>query len=390
MRLARRASELTWVGKFLGKVSAATAAGMLALLFLASPAAAFSARTWIKGGAPSPPPPLVTKAADADGSVRKLELGLLPFPADDVMLMGETKQVHLYEARFIQLFAEAANNHASCCGQLLLGPGSEVLGVTSLLEVEEYRKEEYGVWAKLKCVGRVRVLELRKTDYDYISAVVDPFFDDDERADEPEEAIRGALTSVLDDGQEGGKGAMSEAAAKAVAASAEAAGVSQERVVAEAESILLDLEPKLAEAHASVSSMRRKLEGGAAAPGAEGGESGDDVEWGHEVRQRGAERRASLDELIASRRSTLTSQGLDAPPMSTLTEGLAAVWRVRDEAEAERQLLSFAASATLEPADRVRALMMSSTTERLTLALCALRAEQRRLAALVAINDVAQ
>jgi hypothetical protein len=33
-------------------------------------------------------------------------LGALPFGIDDVLLPGETKQLHLYEARFLALFEE--------------------------------------------------------------------------------------------------------------------------------------------------------------------------------------------------------------------------------------------------------------------------------------------
>ena len=33
------------------------------------------------------------------------------------------------------------------------------------------------MWARLKCVGRVKLLEVRETEYQYASATVEPFFD---------------------------------------------------------------------------------------------------------------------------------------------------------------------------------------------------------------------
>jgi hypothetical protein len=72
----------------------------------------------------------------------------------------------------------------------------------------------------------------------------------------------------------------------------------------------------------------------------------------------------------------------------SLLEAMGPVWRVDSEAEAERQLLSYAAVATLPTNERVLALSMTSTTERLLHALCALRVSERRLAALLALRQV--
>ena len=130
----------------------------------------------------------------------------------------------------------------------------------------------------------------------------------------------------------------------------------------------------------------------------------------------------SLDELIASRRELLLSQGLDLPPRTKLLDALGDVWSVTSERQAcprrpaprartptptptlapclgpavravllawqaEKQLLSFAAAAVLSPTERAQALGMSDTNERLTHVLCALRAQQRELAAKLALSD---
>lgn len=101
------------------------------LLLLLPSAAALSARAWLGGSA-------------------RLELGLLPFPLEQALLPGETKQVHLYEARFIQLFEDCTLSHSDCLGALLITPGGGISAVTTLLQVEEFRKQEFGVWARLK------------------------------------------------------------------------------------------------------------------------------------------------------------------------------------------------------------------------------------------------
>ena len=79
-----------------------------------------------------------------------------------------------------------------------------------------------------------------------------------------------------------------------------------------------------------------------------------------------------LDQLVATRRAALVSG-----------EGLATAvgdaWGVASEAEAEAQLLSFAAVATLSPLERFEALLITDPAQRLTLALEALRDQQRNL-----------
>ena len=42
----------------------------------------------------------------------------MPFPLDDLLLPGEQKSLHLYEARFLALFEEAIKSHGGCIGQL--------------------------------------------------------------------------------------------------------------------------------------------------------------------------------------------------------------------------------------------------------------------------------
>lgn len=119
----------------------------------------------------------------------------------------------------------------------------------------------------------------------------------------------------------------------------------------------------------------------------------------------------SLDEMIATRYAVLTSSGaissergssagsggsssggrgggsshrLPAASVqlqrgSGLKALLGDVWQVHSEAEAERQLFSFALAATLDPAQRFESLLMTDTTERIEFALDALTEQHYRL-----------
>jgi len=215
-----------------------------------------------------------------------MELGLLPFPIEEALLPGETKQVHLYEARFIQLFADAAAKHGSCIGMLLFA-GDGACAVTSLLEVEKHQAEEYGVWAQLKCVGRVRVQDIRQTDFDYVKANVTLYHDDKEETDETDD-IAAALASAVASGkgttgeQSPSQTAAEAAAANAVASSAAASGVSKEAVIAAATEMLLTLDDQLRDTHASVTSMRRRLSGDGVATDSEVRSADTRVLGGHE------------------------------------------------------------------------------------------------------------
>ena len=265
-----------------------------------------------------------------------VELGLLPFPTSDTLLPGETKQVHLYEARFIQLFADSAARHNDCLGAMLFTPSGNVAAITTLLEVEEFRKEEFGVWANLKCVGRVKLSDVKQTDYEYVLGTVEPFTD--------------ATGTAIEDDTDGDGNVQT-----------------------------------VRELHESVNELSARLRDSEA----DGkGEAAERVAWGHEVRGEDDEAGESLERLLDKRKDVLLSRGADAPPLSSLSASLAEVWGVGSEEEANRQLLSFAAAATLSPNDRIQALQMSDTTERLSHVACTLREQQRRLAAMLALKGV--
>ena len=267
----------------------------------------------------------------AASSATQRQLGLLPFPIEEALLPGETKQVHLYEARFIQLFADAASKHDSCIGMLLF-TNQGAVGTTSLLEVDEYRKEEFGVWARLKCVGRVQLLDLDQTDYGYVVGTVSHVAERRARRTD-----RAEVASVLS---------------------------------------------TLCELHESVCELERKLKGSRA----DDRPVDERVEWGHEERYTASDEGVALADLIASRRAVLVSRGPDALPHATLVDSCKEVWGVSDDEAAEATLQSFAACATLSATVRAKALAMTSVQERCALVIEALEGKRRRLAALAALQ----
>ena len=188
-----------------------------------------------------------------------------------------------------------------------------------------------------------------------------------------------------------------DAAARAVAASAEAAGVSPEEVVRAAKALLSNLDSEIRSSHERVVEMRIKLwddaisslrpkEGGDAASNAAQGERasvGASAALAAELEALGDERCASLDTLIASRRRLLNEAAAergsesDCDPSSLMMvcKRVPGLWG-EDVACAERQLFSFAAAAMMGASVRANALMTCSTTERLSAALCAVRAQR--------------
>ena len=269
-------------------------------------------------------------------------LPLLPFGIHELLLPGETKQLHLFEARFLTLFDRAAQGHG-CLSQLLLTPAGGVASVSTLLEVEETRRQEVGVWAKVKCVARVEIQEVTE--------------------DAATEAFAVAKARLYTDDAATAPTADEVTEARALYASCH------------------ELQTKLAAARAPAPGDGELVEELVA--------SGDDqVEWGHEqTKAEGLAFERPLDAVVDERRALLLSRGQDAPPADDLA-ALHALWGVEDEAAAEAQLLSFALVGTLDAAEKVHAHASSDTRERLKRATQALEDRQKRLAAEVALGSL--
>uniref|UniRef100_A0A7S4R6W7 Lon N-terminal domain-containing protein n=2 Tax=Ditylum brightwellii TaxID=49249 RepID=A0A7S4R6W7_9STRA len=109
---------------------------------------------------------------DEDGNLLPAarEMCVLPFPYEDVLLQGETKELRLYEDRFIKLFEECMSKH---CGVVAMGLLAEsgIIQTAPLCEIEAYNRiEGFGIFVTVRVVGRVSLLELTQQE-PYIKAV---------------------------------------------------------------------------------------------------------------------------------------------------------------------------------------------------------------------------
>jgi hypothetical protein len=95
---------------------------------------------------------------------------ILPFPCEELLLLGQTKQLRLYEDRFIKLFDDAMENHEGVVAMGLIA-ASGIIKTVPLCEVEAYnRMEGFGIFVTLRAVGRASLLHVVKQE-PYIKAV---------------------------------------------------------------------------------------------------------------------------------------------------------------------------------------------------------------------------
>lgn len=349
-----------------------------------------------------------------------LQLGLLPCSIEDAMHPGETRELFTFEDRFTALFKDAIAMHG-CIGALLFTEEGEAVDLCTLLEVEDFKSDSYGSWARLKCVGRCMLSEMRTSANGYqVSNHVSVYMDEDEGGAAP---------------------ALSQRARRVHASAAK-----QRRELYQLLAVDLDdfgRSSRTASPYVCVGPHKRDTPFGAF----QGGVLDDDYDLFDLDEEAAAEAEAveyvfvgleherprafgttffhcrdhgelddeengkSLDEMIATRYAVLTSSGaissergssagsggsssggrgggsshrLPAASVqlqrgSGLKALLGDVWQVHSEAEAERQLFSFALAATLDPAQRFESLLMTDTTERIEFALDALTEQHYRL-----------
>lgn len=93
---------------------------------------------------------------------------ILPFPFDEVLIQGETKQLRLYEDRFLHLFDEAVQHGVVGMGLLAQ---SGLIQTIPICEIEAYnRMDEFGIFVTIRAVGRAQLLTLTQQE-PYIKAV---------------------------------------------------------------------------------------------------------------------------------------------------------------------------------------------------------------------------
>ena len=95
-----------------------------------------------------------------DGGAPK-EVCILPFPYDEILLQGETKQLRLYEDRFIKLFDDATTNHNGVVAMGLLA-NTGIIQNCPLAEIEAYnRMEGFGTYQQTRKEPKTKISKLR-------------------------------------------------------------------------------------------------------------------------------------------------------------------------------------------------------------------------------------
>jgi hypothetical protein len=88
---------------------------------------------------------------------------LLPFDYEEALVQGQTKELRLYEERFIHLFEDVMENHEGVLAMALLSEEEEaILSSVPLCEVADYTRMagEFGIFLTIKCVGRVELMDV--------------------------------------------------------------------------------------------------------------------------------------------------------------------------------------------------------------------------------------
>jgi len=109
--------------------------------------------------------------------------------------------------------------------------------------------------------------------------------------------------------------------------------------------------------------------------------------WGVESEEEARRRRRLCLLLRGHRRHCSPPPLLAAAPQCTRPSPPEPLLSPSNLPQAQRQLLSFSASATLSPSARAQALGMRSGAERLAAATAVLKEQQRRLSALLVLRD---
>jgi Lon protease-like protein len=95
------------------------------------------------------------------------QICLLPFPYTEVLLQGETKQLRLYEERFIKLFQNVMTNHSGVVGMALFANGgSGIIQTVPLCEIEDYNSQllndGFGIFVTIRVVSRASLLSIHQ------------------------------------------------------------------------------------------------------------------------------------------------------------------------------------------------------------------------------------
>lgn len=365
----------------------------------------------------------------------KLKLGLLPFLLDQeeahVLLPGEALNAFLFEDS-LQACISAAAVSEKCVGGLLMNEEGRPHEIVMLLRIEEFRADAFCTWVRLVCIGRCSLSGAvrRHEQHGYRVATISPFCDSvdaslsmtvsmttqavrimhedvasqrrrlalimRQQAEEMPMCSLDSLDTDQADSKQVNSGVYSLPKSEYIYVGPDKRstpfGIYDSFESLDDES-LNEEEGELCE-HVYLGEPWEW-------PGRLGtcyfsprdpGELDDD-ENGRELLQLIVTRRTALlndaGSSIGSSPSLLvdsTAPPLDAPGSvrdDALFDAVRDVWGVTSKEQAQLQLLSFAAAATLSPMERAQALMMQDTMQRLEFARDLLGGQQRLLSELL-------
>jgi len=118
-------------------------------------------------------PPAVLEGEPIDleeGPLR--EICVLPFPLNDALLQGETKELCLYEERFHYLFEKSTREHGGVVAMGLLAPPAGILQTMPLCEIESFQTmqgetgfgTDYSILVTIRAVGRGSLVSIQEDD----------------------------------------------------------------------------------------------------------------------------------------------------------------------------------------------------------------------------------
>lgn len=116
------------------------------------------------------------------------DLGLLPFGTSEILLPGQERYLHLYEARFLALFEHAVS---ACDERIVLAffLGNNLLTTATLAQIERYERLDVGVGATVRGLSRCKLENVQADSLDKPFIVVNATTLKD-TADDPEAASR--------------------------------------------------------------------------------------------------------------------------------------------------------------------------------------------------------
>ncbi|CAA6663940.1 unnamed protein product [Spirodela intermedia] len=120
-----------------------------------------------------------------------LDLPLLPFQPDEVLVPSESKTLHLYEARFLALLEESLNKGQKQFVHFVLDPvpssgsstgASYAARYGCLVYIENVEKLDIGALVSIRGIGRVSIMNMTQTE-PYLRGVAIPMQDGTDGSD---------------------------------------------------------------------------------------------------------------------------------------------------------------------------------------------------------------